>query len=350
MGQRIWVGACALVGACYLAGRLIAQEPGGDPFGEATSPSEQSASPSSAEDQIEEALNQRLRSPWDFPETPLNTIMRVISEEYQIPIVFDTKAIEAVGLSPETEVNISIANVSLRSALALMLKNVEDLTSIIDNEVLLITTEDEAETRLEVRVYRVDDLVCEVAADGARDIDNDRFESLHDIIIDQVAYDSWAENGTGEGELSNFVPGMFVVTQTRRVHDQIGRVLAEMRAVKAEIESSSPGGTTAHRAVTRGFRIVSDDFTSTPESRAAIRDGLRRSTDWDGASAGLDEDDVFLEVLPHRVLVRHLPAVVRDVERVLKQWGAAPVDETGAQTPRPGMGFSRVSGEAARRS
>jgi hypothetical protein len=119
-------------------------------------------SPGEAESRIYSALREPLRSPLDFVETPLSTVMTAISEEYDIPIQFDTTALEAVAQSPETEVSITIGNVTLRSALEILLKNVADVTYIVDNEVMLITTEDEAQTHLQVKVYPVADLVLPI--------------------------------------------------------------------------------------------------------------------------------------------------------------------------------------------
>ncbi len=115
-----------------------------------------------AESRIFEALRKPLISPLQFPQTPLNTIMGLISDEYDIPIVFDTAALDAVAVSPDQEIDVDIGGVTLRSALDLMLKQVEDLTYVVDNEVLLITTEDEANTKLQVKVYPVADLVLPI--------------------------------------------------------------------------------------------------------------------------------------------------------------------------------------------
>jgi hypothetical protein len=334
MGQSKWAAACALgaiVGLVVnLRGDALAQDtaakapaadagmpPAANPFaGDDAVPSRELA-----ERRIEFILDQPLPSPLDYPETPLNTITSIISEELDIPVKFDTKALEAIAVSPDVEVTVSLRNVTLRSALELMLGQVEGLTYIVDKEVLLITTEDEANKRLEVRVYRVDDLV---RPDGAKSepIDEDRFDALHDIIVSTVEHDSWTENGTGEGDILNFAPGMFVVSQTHRVHEQINRLLAEIREVKAAIEAKAPGESVAQRPITRGFKIASSDFTGTPESRTALRDALQRSTAWTTVGTGLSDEDVFLEVLPHRVIVRHLPQVVREVERSLTTWGA----------------------------
>lgn len=341
MGQSKWAGACALLVAGGLAINACGGEAGQDPFVDdapevdsvpaaaPTAPvakqphagSEPSHSKEIAERRIEFILDQPLTSPLQYPETPLNTVTAILSEEYDIPILFDTKALEAIAVSPDVEVSVALQNVTLRSALDLMLKQVEDLAYIVDKEVLLITTDDEANKRLEVRVYRVDDLVRE---DGGKSqpVDEDRFDALHDIVVSTVERDSWMENGTGEGEILNFAPGMFVIGQTRRVHEKIDDLLAEIREVKAAIKAKTPGEAVAQRPVTRGFKIDSGDFTGTPESRTSLRDALRRSTEWTTAGTGVSDDEVFLEVLPHRVIVRHLPQVVREVERSLVTWGA----------------------------
>nr|MBA3480357.1 VWA domain-containing protein [Pirellulales bacterium] len=122
------------------------------------------ASEGEAERRIYSALRQPLREPMDFVEQPLRDVVTILSETYDIPIQFDTAALDAVAASPDVEVSIQISNVSLKSALELMLKNAgaEALTYIVDNEVLLITTLEEAETRLQVKVYPVADLVMPI--------------------------------------------------------------------------------------------------------------------------------------------------------------------------------------------
>ena len=119
---------------------------------------------SDAEERIQSALREPLKAPLDFTEVPLNEIINTLQDEYDIPIVFDTAALDEVAISPETEVTVNLRNITLRSALNLMLKNpgIEDLTYVIDEEVLLITTEDRANATLKVKVYPVADLVLPV--------------------------------------------------------------------------------------------------------------------------------------------------------------------------------------------
>ncbi len=122
------------------------------------------SSSSDSEERIQSALRQPLKAPLDFTELPLNEILNILQEDYDIPIILDLAALDEVALSPDTEITVNIRNVTLRSALNLMLKQpgVEDLTYVIDEEVLLITTEDRANATLKVKVYPVADLVLPV--------------------------------------------------------------------------------------------------------------------------------------------------------------------------------------------
>lgn len=96
----------------------------------------------------------------DFTDTPLEEVVVFLRDEYGIEIQLDVPALDDLGLSPDEPITVNLRNISLRSALRLMLKQLE-LTYMIADEVLLITTEEEAETRLTVKVYPVGDLVID---------------------------------------------------------------------------------------------------------------------------------------------------------------------------------------------
>lgn len=115
----------------------------------------------------EKAISQALTSPLpadglDFGEgTPLEEVIEYLENEYEIEIVLDTVALDDEGVAADDPIAISVRNVSLRSALRQMLQPL-NLTYVIDNEVLLITTEDEALNKLTVKVYPVADLVIPI--------------------------------------------------------------------------------------------------------------------------------------------------------------------------------------------
>ncbi len=338
MGQSNWAWGCALLLALTVVGHVVAEEADRDPFAQEPGaspsnatpekkPAASSYSPGEAEQRIESVLDQPLREPLDFIEQPLRDVVDILEETYDIPIQFDTAALDAVAASPDVEVSVQINNVTLRSALDLMLNNAgaEELTYIIDNEVLLITTQEEAETRLEVIVYRVDDLV-------SLDASRTELDRLIDIVVASVGQESWKNSGTGEGEINSFAPAMLVVSQTHHVHEQLERLLDSVRRTKAAIETDNAAEREAasHRPVTRAIR-VRDAANAKPEDRNILQQALIQSVDWQVAGEDVAEDDVFLHVMSDRVLVRHVPAVIRQVELAIREISPSspPTDNRG---------------------
>jgi hypothetical protein len=174
---------------------------------------------------INKALREPLHSPGlEFSEVPLEDVVDVLEEEYTIPILLDTPALEDIGLGPDESVTIKLSDITLRSALRLMLRRL-GLTYVIDNEVLIITTPDEAETELITCVYDVRDLTS-----GGRKEDVGR---LVDTIQATTATETWAENGGGEAEICALPSGVLVISQTQTVQEQIRQLLWALRAFNA---------------------------------------------------------------------------------------------------------------------
>ncbi|MGD9632603.1 MAG: hypothetical protein AB7U97_04930, partial [Pirellulales bacterium] len=117
---------------------------------------------SGAEERIDNALASPLKATGlDFTEEPLENVVNFLQDEYQIPIQLDEPALEDAGLTRDEPVTIQLQNVTLRSALRLMLKG-KQLTYIIRDEVMIITTPEEAELQLIAKVYPVADLVMPI--------------------------------------------------------------------------------------------------------------------------------------------------------------------------------------------
>lgn len=259
--SRFSVGAvCALLtlAGLTMSGRLGAQEENNSPGLGAASHAEVE----NAEERIEAILDQRLKTPLEFEEQPLSDACAQIADEYELPIMFDNAALDEIAISPDTEVTLApVQNVMLRSALNLMLKQpgLEDLTYIIENEVLLFTTKERANEFLITRVYRVDGFDCGESAPDSKSLLQSQargsrrsekseqpnrsatcrkgsfYGSLPQVIVSCIEFDSWQENGTGEGDIRVMKPGMLVVSQTREVHRKIDEFLVDLREVSAEI-------------------------------------------------------------------------------------------------------------------
>lgn len=194
------------------------------------------ASPAAA--RIAEILAEPLKSTGlDFTEEPLENVVSFLQSEYQIPIQLDEPALDDAGLTRDEKVTISIQNVSLRSALRLLLKRLQ-LTYVIRDEVLVITTPEEAESELVVCVYDVRDLI------GARN-DAKQLKSIVDVIASCVAVETWAVNGKGAAEIKSLPSGLLVVSQTQAVHEQIGDLLRAIRETLRQSNAASPAGESA---------------------------------------------------------------------------------------------------------
>ncbi|QDS97424.1 hypothetical protein [Adhaeretor mobilis] len=283
-----------------------------------------SAQDRAASERIEAALDGPLSIPIDYRERPLNQILQEISLDYEIPILFDRPALEALAISEEAEVTISLRNVTLRSALNLLFREVEDLTYVVNNEVLLITSEDEAEDCLEIRVYKIDDLLDlnylerPLAASAWAE-----YDKIVGAITECVEPDSWQGNGTGKGDIRHLGPGILIVLQTNHVHRHIEALLDTLRDVKAQIDADRPRDNQqvrqeppANVPLTRSFR-VSYGFDFQPErSQEIIRDAVMKSVDWESNSE-VGGDDAFLVVMQDRVIARHVPHVLKQVEETL---------------------------------
>lgn len=99
----------------------------------------------------------------EFVEQPLKDVVLYLQEQHNIPIVLASKKLEEASVSPDTPITKNLKGITLRSALRLMLNELE-LTYVVREEVLQITTPEDAESQLITKVYPVGDLVIPPAS------------------------------------------------------------------------------------------------------------------------------------------------------------------------------------------
>jgi hypothetical protein len=97
----------------------------------------------------------------DFSEQPLSDVIDYLKQRHGIEIQLDKKALTDAGVGSEVPITRTVTGITLRSALKLLLGEF-DLTYVLRNEVLLITSKTEAETMLSTRVYPLADLVVPI--------------------------------------------------------------------------------------------------------------------------------------------------------------------------------------------
>lgn len=114
------------------------------------------------EQKISRALDQQ--TSLEFPDNTLKEVVDYINQLHNIPIRLDEQALTDAGLDADTRVNLVISGISLRSALKLLLENVNgtELTYVIEDEVMKITTAEKANEKYQTRVYPVGDLVIPI--------------------------------------------------------------------------------------------------------------------------------------------------------------------------------------------
>jgi hypothetical protein len=124
----------------------------------------------------------------------------------------------------------------LRSALRLLLR-AEGLTYMVRDEVLLITTPDEAANKLTTMVYQVADLVL---PPGTTDRDMADFDSLIDLITSTIQPTTWDAVG-GPGSIAPFENNLSLVfSQTEEVHEEVAKLLETLRSTKAGPAGTAP--------------------------------------------------------------------------------------------------------------
>ncbi len=111
----------------------------------------------------EERLSRALADPtnFDFAGISLSDAITYLKDLHGIEIQFDRKILQDEGVDLDVPVTRQLSGISLRSALRLLLGEF-DLSYMIENEVLLITTPDRALHHVTAKVYPVGELVLPI--------------------------------------------------------------------------------------------------------------------------------------------------------------------------------------------
>lgn len=112
---------------------------------------------------VEKEIEHRLSAPANikFTDTPLKKAIEDLKTWNNINIFLDEAALQEEGINPTQPMSFSSDNISLRSALNLMLSQLH-LTHVIKDESLIITTEKNAHGNFVRKIYQVTDLVFPV--------------------------------------------------------------------------------------------------------------------------------------------------------------------------------------------
>jgi hypothetical protein len=186
--------------------------------------------PTAAEQRIKAMLD--LKVSIDVADQPLSEWLSYLSDKYHVPIQFDVNGLRDAAIDPSTTpVGVQVNDISLRSALKLVLSE-HNLTYLLKDEILLVTTTDKANACLMLCIYDVRDLV----SDANNAVDGAAVSQLTTVITNTLASPTWNTSG-GPATIQPFGHNgicVLVISQTQEVHEQIEQLLADLRTFKPQ--------------------------------------------------------------------------------------------------------------------
>lgn len=279
-----------------------------------------SARDSQANAKIIAALEQT--ASFKFEATPLKDVAEFLGTKHQIPIVLDRKALDVIGFGDDTPITKSLDGITLRSALRLMLKDL-DLTYSVRGEVLLITTPEDVEANLPTYIYDVADLVLPCHTSLVVGNDPADFDSLIDLITATIAPNSWDEVG-GPGQVMSYGVGgryALIVRVPDDVQDQIAELLDSLRKLPRMDEKKSAGEKSEAENETSSYvRIypIADRTTAT----AADLERLVQMTL--GPEIFDSKQGTFVAGIAGTIVVKHNRSVHDQTRRLLADLNVSP--------------------------
>lgn len=213
-----------------------------DPFGatdnsqgRSSSPSEKNAmgeAPTSpTEQKIAAALAKDTQL--EFIETPLQDVIDFFKDFHQIEIQIDQRALDDVGIGTDTPITRNLKGISLRTALRLLLRDL-DLTYTTVDGVLLITTPPEAKRMPITRVYPVGDLL------GPSSTASSGENWLSEAIVHLFPKDEIQPESITLAQVNE--QPVLIVSETYTVHEEIERLLTDLRRIATTPRGPHPPG------------------------------------------------------------------------------------------------------------
>ena len=167
----------------------------------------------------------RERTTCDFNNNPLEDVIRYLEMTHHIPIWIDKQALQDEGVALEQQLTLEKSNITLQTALALLLEPI-GLTTVTEDGVLKVTTQAKADEKMATRIYPVADLV-----NTPRAPEHD-YATLANVIQSQTS-GRWMEIDQEGGAINPFPNAQaLVIRQTQKVHREVEGLLAALRKVK----------------------------------------------------------------------------------------------------------------------
>lgn len=176
------------------------------------------------DDDAERAIAEKLaaRVSFSFVEETLENALRIIAEQQQLPIQLDRRALEDSRYTPDTPVSLSLQDVTLRTLLEMLLRDLK-LTYTVQGELLVITTPEIAEFYPLTRIYWLE----------GTGLTGGHGRAVIHAIESTLEPASWQSSG-GQSTLQIITGGAdsrpaIIVTSPYTMHHQIENLFSAMR-------------------------------------------------------------------------------------------------------------------------
>src|SRR5436190_7129000 len=182
--SRLRIVLASFTVGLFIASAIAADKQTGSDSDHAIVPTAPALTPT--EQKIKSKLDQKVSI--NLADRPLSEWIVYLSDKYHLPIQFDTAAIKDAAIDPSTTpVGMQVKDSPIRSALKLVLGQ-HNLTYVIADDVLLVTTQDKANAQLTLSIYDVRDLV----SDANHDFNQNAVTQLTTVITATLAAPTWS--------------------------------------------------------------------------------------------------------------------------------------------------------------
>ncbi|PQO45002.1 DUF4974 domain-containing protein [Blastopirellula marina] len=223
---------------------------------------------------VEAKLQKRVNC--EFDQTPLKKAIEELQRQVGVEIAIEDDPLADVGLTADVPVSLQLSQIRLRTALEMILNQL-DLTYRIGAKGLILTTYEVTETDLPSVFYPCKDLA------QSRDRDGADYDRLIDCIEGTIAPPAWSELG-GPGSIKSRDGGL-LITQTDEIQLKIGDLLAALRRAKDlprdnyDPQTIEPGEQRSDREqIDKAMSVVFPEWTLKSTSLAELADLLTQRT------------------------------------------------------------------------
>ncbi len=181
----------------------------------------------------------------NFDDMPLDSAISELGNKLDIDIRLDLQALRDIRVRERQPVTLKLTDRSLKTVLQALVIDYE-LTWILRDGVLWITSLDQAEAILKTAVYDV------------RDLCRDEVESraLEDAVTTQTSADSWDDVG-GPGSIEFAKPGTLVILNQETVHLEVLKLLESYRAALRASKPRARNVADPNELITTYYRLHS---------------------------------------------------------------------------------------------